>query len=389
MPRKIIPFVLALLLPFLANGADKNLITGFRTDDKSDSSRFVMESVKNPDYRIFILDNPTRVVIDVNNAELGGAASPNFESYRIKEVRYSDKPDGVLRIVLDVNQQVAVKNSFILKPANGDPYRLVIDLAPEDKQTGDIELPKPTSRTGDVVGIPVPTLRTPEKPMIVIDAGHGGHDPGTIGRKKTKEKDITLDYAIELRDELLKTGKYRVYLTRSSDKFIPLGTRVDKARMAKGDLFISIHANSHENNSTDGFSIYTLSENASDKEAMALAQKENKADIINGVDLGNSNDEISELLIDMVQRETKNLSASFAETVIDKVKGEAKILHNPHRFAGFRVLTGADIPSVLIELGYLTNKKEEKLLKSSRHRNRIAKALIEAIDAHFAKYGGR
>jgi N-acetylmuramoyl-L-alanine amidase len=175
-------------------------------------------------------------------------------------------------------------------------------------------------------------------------------------------------------------------MVRSSDVFIPLKDRVTRARNAKGDLFVSLHVNSHTNNDIEGLSVYTLSENASDKEAEALANKENKEGLITGVDMQDKEDDLADLFIEMAQRDTKNLSASFAETIIGQMKYETKLLPNPHRFAGFRVLTGADIPSVLIELGYITNRKEEKLLKSEKYKNRLAKAVVEAINNHFNTY---
>jgi N-acetylmuramoyl-L-alanine amidase len=227
-----------------------------------------------------------------------------------------------------------------------------------------------------------------KKPVSVIDAGHGGKDPGTIGvYARSKEKNITLSYAKELAKQLAKENKYKVYLTRDSDIFIPLDKRVAKSRRKKADLFISLHANSISDNNVSGFSIYTLSENSSDKQAELLAQKENQADIINGIDFSGASREITKTLIDLSQRESKNNSARLAKFIIRKIKStDIEILQNTHRFAGFMVLTAPDMAAVLIELGYLSNKHEEKLLNSLSYRRLVSKSLTSAINKYFENY---
>ena len=387
MLRILVIFLLSFLLSPISGAGELITAKAFRTSDKIETSRFVLDLTGHPEYKIFTLESPQRVVIDIQNAKWDNFERPHDDTNRIKSVRYAEKENGLLRVVLDINQSVYVKNDFILKPdESSSVYRLVVDVKPNNEIFDKVSTPAPVSKSGNSFTVPKPKYKKPRKPMIVIDAGHGGHDPGTIGRKKTREKDITLAYAKELRKNLLATGRYKVYMTRDTDKYIALRERVRKARRVKGDLFISLHADAHKNKRTRGLSIYTLSETASDKEAAALARKENKADIINGVDLGASEDEISAVLIDLVQRGTKNLSASLAEDVVANVSKKAKVLRNPHRFAGFRVLTAAEIPSVLIELGYLSNKKEEKLLKSKKHRKKLASAFVQAIDIHFSKY---
>ena len=226
------------------------------------------------------------------------------------------------------------------------------------------------------------------KPVIIIDAGHGGKDPGTIGvYARSKEKNITLSYAKELSKHLMKEKKYKVYLTRDDDFFIPLDKRVAKSRRKKADLFISLHANSIADNHVSGFSIYTLSENSSDKQAELLAHKENQADIINGIDFAGASKEIMKTLIDLSQRESKNSSARFAKYVIRDIKKvEIEILQNTHRFAGFMVLTAPDMASVLIELGYLSNRREEEMLNSASYRRLVAKTLTNSINQYFKNF---
>jgi N-acetylmuramoyl-L-alanine amidase len=213
-------------------------------------------------------------------------------------------------------------------------------------------------------------IKKKQKPIIVIDPGHGGKDPGTIGNyARSKEKNITLAYARELKIALDKTKKYKVYLTRNSDIFIPLSRRVEMARKVKADLFISLHANSAANRKASGLSIYTLSETSSDKQAELLAQKENRADIIAGADFSNASPDIMKTLIDLSQRDSMNSSAIYANLAIKSMQNfDIEILNNTHRFAGFRVLTAPDMVSVLIELGYLSNKSEEKKLNDVKYR---------------------
>ena len=227
-----------------------------------------------------------------------------------------------------------------------------------------------------------------KKPVIVIDAGHGGKDPGTIGvYARTKEKNITLSYAKELAKHLMNEKKYKVYLTRDEDFFIPLDKRVAKSRRKKADLFISLHANSIVDKNISGFSIYTLSDNSSDKQAELLAQKENQADILSGIDFSGASKDIMKTLIDLSQRESKNSSARFAKFVIrDIKKAEIEILQNTHRFAGFMVLTAPDMASVLVELGYLSNRREEEMLNSASYRRLVAKTLTNSINQYFKNF---
>lgn len=384
--------VLLLFSHNFAYASKVNVITGFKSADHKNYSRFVLNTKHKAQFKIFALNNPSRVVIDITNVKWGDFSIPLKQTGRIKNVRKSfAESNADMRLVLDLNQPVAIEKYFQLKSDAKHSHRLVIDLKPTNVFLDNIafpEIPKPIYKKPQNNHFPTPKLKrkVARKPIIVIDAGHGGHDPGAIGRRGSKEKDLTLKYAQELKRQLRSTGKYKVKMTRDSDRYIKLRERVNISRRSKGDLFISIHANSHKNRKTRGWSVYTLSEKASDKEAAALARKENKSGLINGVDLAYKGNEISALLIDMVQRDTKNLSASFAENLTNKTRKRAKLLRNPHRFAGFRVLTGADIPSVLIEIGYLTNRKEESLLRSENYKKKLAKAIVEAIDTHFIKY---
>lgn len=220
-------------------------------------------------------------------------------------------------------------------------------------------------------------------PVIVIDPGHGGVDPGAIGVSGIYEKHITLAMARELKTALEKNGRYRVQLTRDRDVFIRLRERVAIARQQGADLFISLHADAVQNPQIRGLSVYTLSQNASDSEAQTLAEKENKADLIAGVDLTHESPDVAGILIDLAQRETMNRSAGFATELVDEVGQEMDLLGNTHRFAGFAVLKAPDVPAVLVEMGYLSNEYEEKQLRQPQYRARLAKALAKAVERYF------
>ena len=223
-------------------------------------------------------------------------------------------------------------------------------------------------------------------PLVFIDAGHGGHDPGAISpHGGQREKDVTLAIAKAVRDEMLKSGCVRVALTRDSDKFIVLQDRYQIARKLNADLFISIHADSADNPLASGGTVYTLSEIASDREAQRLAARENKANILNGVNLGGADANVSSILIDLTQRETMNVSADFAKLLLREATPNMRIRGNSHRFASFIVLNAPDTPSVLFETGYLSNASDVRFLASSTGRQKVARAVANAIQAHFAR----
>ena len=223
-------------------------------------------------------------------------------------------------------------------------------------------------------------------PLVVIDAGHGGHDPGAISpHGGQREKDVTLAIAKAVRDEMLKSGRVRVALTRDSDKFIVLQDRYQIARKLNADLFISIHADSADNPLASGGTVYTLSEIASDREAQRLAARENKANILNGVNLGGADANVSSILIDLTQRETMNVSADFAKLLLREAIPKMRIRGNSHRFASFIVLSAPDTPSVLFETGYLSNASDVRFLASSTGRQKVARAVANAIQVHFAR----
>jgi N-acetylmuramoyl-L-alanine amidase len=374
------------------------------------------------EFKIFILENPSRLVLDIKKAQLSESASKPVLPDFISSFRYKKNPDN-LRLVFEITQKFKLGKSQFIKNKKNNSGKILADISGIKNITKPIaSKPKADKATPDFIAEKVAEFdvqtekiinpdgsakyivkKTPRKtaqqnvalvtspiriPIIVVDPGHGGKDPGTIGNfAHTKEKNITLSYGKELVKQLNKTKRYKAYLTRNDDFFVPLRTRVAKARRIKADLFISIHANAIADKSVSGFSIYTLSEKSSDKQAELLAQKENRADIINGVDFEGASQDIMKTLIDLSQRETKNSSAQFANMVINSVKksSDVTILQNTHRFAGFAVLTAPDMSSVLIELGYLSNKKEEDRLNSIGYKRKIAENLVTAINEFYTK----
>ncbi|RYY41922.1 MAG: N-acetylmuramoyl-L-alanine amidase [Sphingomonadales bacterium] len=245
-----------------------------------------------------------------------------------------------------------------------------------------LDAPRPFSRE------PAPRIQgKADRPLVVIDAGHGGHDPGSTsiwgGRP---EKDAALAIAKAVRDQLVASGRVRVAMTRESDRFIVLGERREIARRMKADLFISIHADSAPNSAeAHGATIYTLSDVASDRVAAQLAARENRADVLNGVDLGAENTDVSSILVDLTQRETMNVSSIFAGLLQREMSPLVQFKSTFHRFAGLIVLKAPDVPSVLIECGYMSNLDDSQKLFSKEGQEDIAVGVRNAVIAHFAR----
>jgi N-acetylmuramoyl-L-alanine amidase len=296
---------------------------------------------------------------------------------------------GGSRIVLDASGPVRIEKSYVLDAADGQPARLVVDLAAVDRATFMRTLAQQArpSRSAQpqkkVEKEPVP--RDP-RPLVMIDPGHGGIDSGTTAASGEAEKDIVLDFALRLRDKLEKAGKYRVEMTRTDDRFVPLAERVNIARSRQAALFISIHADSLARRDPDvrGATVYTLSETASDEEAARLAEAENKADLIAGLDLGDEPNEVADILIELAQRETKAFSVHFAKTLVGELKNATRLHKRPMKSAGFRVLKAHDVPSVLVELGYVTSPQDLKHLTSDAWRAKATDSIAQAVNTFFS-----
>jgi N-acetylmuramoyl-L-alanine amidase len=236
---------------------------------------------------------------------------------------------------------------------------------------------------------PAPRPKPPPRHILAIDPGHGGVDPGAISPHGLFEKDITLSAARELARQLDATGRFRVVLTRSSDTFVPLRQRVARARLVHAELFLSIHADALPDSDMRGLSVYTLSDQASDRETAALAIRENKDDFVGGIRLSRQRRDIAPILLDMARRQTNNGSLALAHTIVAELGRAVPLLDKPHRSAGFAVLTAPDIPSALVELGCLSNPAEERLLPQRAYQQRLARGLLRAIEDYFAAHAVR
>ncbi len=351
------------------------------------TTRLVLETDKAIVFSAFVLARPDRIVIDLPKLDFKLKRGGPRRRGLISNLRYGLFRPGQSRLVLDLAKPALIGTSFVLPPVDGAGYRTVIDLKPTSRAKFTAALKPPKRKTVRRKPVKSPKKPAGAKPVVIIDPGHGGVDPGTISTSGIYEKRITLSFARQLKKHLAASRKYKIVLTRERDVFRKLRDRVDFARSQGGDLFISIHADSIADKQFRGSGVYTLSERASDKEAEALASKENKSDVIAGVDLDVHDEEVATILIDLTQRETMNYSAIFAEALVKRLRDEGRMRRKPHRFAGFLVLKAPDVPSILVEIGYLSNRQEEKLLMSPKKRRGIVNAIAKAVDDYFAKRG--
>ncbi len=362
-----------------------------------DKTRLVLDFDQNSDFRAFVLGDPYRMVIDLPDFEWKAGEVDSPQNAGVLATRHGNLKPGVSRIVFDMNRPISIQKAFTL-PASGEkPARLVIDFAnvspglfqkTQSTVFGTLNVDDINSNVALKGIAPKPTAPKPQKkavkPMIIIDAGHGGIDPGAVGSNGVYEKTVVLALAKELKKQLESSGQYRVKMTRDGDSFVKLSDRVKFARAHGGDLFMSIHADSLDNKNVRGASLYTLSEKASDAQSAKLAARENKADLIAGIDLSVEDKDVANILVDLAMRETSNQSSFFANTLIDHFRADSlKTLDTEHRSAGFAVLKAPDIPSVLVEVGFMSNKKEADMLNTPSHRKKIAKALKKGVDRYF------
>ena len=351
--------------------------------------RFVVDLDAQANIKLSHLTNPARLVIDVENASFDtGVQNKIFtKTGFISSIRTGKPTPNVSRIVLDLPSPDVTEKHFTLPPQAGASWRFVIDLTNNSPQVGI----KAFSNDAQAVATQAPAKTetakksVTKKKIVMLDPGHGGQDPGAISRSGKYEKDLTLKMAKETRTLLEKAG-YRVVLTREKDIYITLRGRIEKAHKANADLFISIHADSAASSAAKGLSVYTISEKASDQEAAALAESANKADILFGMDLSEYQPEVGNILIDFAKTYTMDQSAKYADEVVKEMAKEVTLRPKAHRYAGFAVLKSPNIPSVLLEMGYLSNKEEDKLLQKEAYRNKLSKALVRAVNTYFTKH---
>jgi len=433
--RWMLTRLLVLLTIFHATSgfAAENSITALRLGnvlvDGDPALRLVVETQSPATVKMGLLTRPYRLVIDLPETEWqidglpqkGALAKPPATGYR-----FGHPEPGVGRLVIELAQPAAPFRAFALPPNSGG-HRLVIDMLDGGQtafqvaaaalrnskpiQFGGAELsnePEPTEKISSlvtppipkpgrvqqtvpvagesVVSMPLPQAR-PKRWVVFIDAGHGGKDPGAIGVSGTKEKTITLAAAVELARQLTATGRVRAVLSREDDRYLKLRERIRLARAQDADLFVSLHADSATSHKARGMSVFTLSETASDKEAAALARSENQADLIGGPDLAVEDPEAANELLRMFQRESMNQSTFFAGKILHEIRDLPGGDKRGHRFAGFAVLKAPDMPSVLVEMGFLSNRDDEANLIQPAYRTKIAKRLATAIVAYLEEFG--
>ncbi len=368
-------------------------------------TRFILDLDRAVTFRAFALADPYRVVVDIPqvNFQLGSGVGAGGRGL-VKAFRYGLVMPGGSRIVFDLTAPAKISTSYVLEAANGQPARLVLELeevdraafvaslAPESRQALRPAAPDALpAALATANAAPEPPIQKPAgpadpRPVVVIDPGHGGIDNGTQSSGES-EKNLVLAFGLALRDRLEKSGKYRVVMTRDDDTFIPLNDRVKVARGLAAALFVSIHADAlprHEGDA-QGATIYTLSDKASDAEAERLAETENRADAIAGFNLTEEPTEVADILIDLAQRETRTFSNHFARLLMGEMKPTVRLHKHPLKSAGFRVLKAPDVPSVLVELGYVSNKSDLEHLVSESWRSRTVTSMAQAIDGFLAK----
>jgi N-acetylmuramoyl-L-alanine amidase len=361
--------------------------TDARLGGDETQTRFVMDLSRKIDLHAFTLADPYRVVVDIPQVVFR-LPPKSGEGGRglITAFRFGLVMQGGSRMVFDLAKPVRIDKAYVIDVADGAPARLVLDLAATDRENflRRIALDNRVARK-EAPPATLPENNGDPRSLVVLDPGHGGIDTGTRAASGELEKDIVLDFTQRLREHIEKTGKYRVLMTRTDDTFVPLGERVRMARNAGAALFVSIHADAlpHGEGDAQGASVYTVSETASDSEAARLAEKENRADVIAGVDLKAEPDDVADILIDLAQRETKSYSMQFAHRLVGQLKTVTRVHKTPLKSAGLRVLRAPDVPSVLVELGYVSNREDLHSLLSANWRNRTADSIAQAIDGYF------
>ena len=361
---------------------------------------FTLSLSKGVTAEVFTLANPYRVVVDLPDVAFDLAPEVGRTGTGlVRAFRYGLFAEGKARIVLDASGPVKIEKAVMSALPGSSRVALQIDLAPTAAESfGDgtgAKRQTPPSLKPQVSDDAVPQQRKGHKPVIVIDPGHGGIDAGAVGVSNLLEKSLVLAAGLELRRALVSTGRYDVRMTRSSDVFIPLDSRLKLCRTLGADLFISLHADSLEQKllaqTVRGATIYTLSERASDEQARLMAEKENATDLLAGIDAGESHagDQVKGILIDLMKRETSNFSTEFSNLLVARLRKSVPLSRDPQRFAAFKVLKQTYAPAVLVELGYMSNNDDEKLLNSPDGQRQVAQSVAAAVDTYFSRQTAR
>lgn len=424
--RNVLFLLLGLTVPFFSASA-AGTVKDVTFLPHSNGVRVVLELGRKIPFEQRTIDGPPRLVIDLPDVSWQFPKERSTRSYRfVRGFRFGRLKDGISRLVIDADRPFKIDKVFELPPSDSTGHRIVTDLVP--LPIGSVMAPQqmrsaPTVAAADLPPIPkakprnirdrserrladarrrdslrleardrnrtpLPVLRPSlriEKRMIVLDPGHGGIDPGASGKRGTYEKNVVLAMALELRRQLLDSGRYDVVLTRSDDSFVRLRDRLHIARASSGHLFLSLHADSlAKADNVRGAAVYTLSDQASSEEAARLAGNENRADILGGIDLSHHEPIVTQILIDLAQRDANSKSLRIGDILVEELTDVTTMLRKQRQQAGFVVLKSPDMPSALIELGYLSNSKDEKRLNDPNHLSDLAGAVVDAIDRYFA-----
>jgi N-acetylmuramoyl-L-alanine amidase len=376
-------------------GSGKPVMFDARIVGDSHRIRFIADLSATVDAAVFTLADPYRIIIDLPDVRFALPALAGTERRGFSTAfRFGSISAGKARIVIDVSEPVTIDKSFVVEPAGGQPARLVVDVLPTTREkfletarayreshgtaSAEAEVVAPAALGGDA-----------GKPVVVLDPGHGGIDLGARGDGGTLEKDVVLAFARVLGDKLLATDRYRVVYTRVDDTFVALGERVKIARQQNASLFISIHANAFPGSAIRGAIIYTVSDRASDRMAAEMADSENQSDVLAGIDVSaGDSDEVKGILFDLTRRETRNFGVVFAQNLVKELGKSTRMFKIPQQQASFKVLEAPDVPSALVELGYLTNAGDEKQLADPAWQAGSAASIVDAIDAYFSSANG-
>ncbi|MBX3567294.1 MAG: N-acetylmuramoyl-L-alanine amidase [Rhizobiaceae bacterium] len=381
---------LALCLAFgavaaSAADADPLLARSFKVAGDATRTRVILRFNNEPEIRWMLLRAPHRLMISFPKARFSYERQDLKARGLVSHVQYGRAGDDESRVVLATKGPFVIDRADLVAEESGDGYRFVLDLSAAGERAFEAALAEQAETTASTVAAQKgqrvgPSVDRPAKPFtIVIDAGHGGIDGGAEGASGTVEKEITLAFARSLADDLRRTNRYAVFLTRNTDEFLRLDDRVRIARQHEADLFISIHADTISQKGIRGATVYTVSDTASDADAQALADRENLSDQLAGIEVQDENHQVADILVDLIRRETHAFSIAFARTLVGELSDTVGLINNPHRFAGFRVLKAPDVPSVLVELGYLSNPKDEAQLRDPAWRDKAVQSIAGAI----------
>ena len=348
-------------------------------------ARLVVDFDKTVTYDAYLLADPRRIIIDLSQTafSLDGEAK-KLPTSLVRDMRFGAIAPGQSRIVLELARDVVIENHSLRNVVAENRHRLLLDLvtASAEQFTAAVrKAPAVKPKTKKVTDTEKPAANKPF--TVILDPGHGGIDGGAEGAGRTAEKVVTLDFAQHLKAALAKNDQLKVLLTREDDRFMSLSDRVDFAKQNNADLFMSIHADSLRQKNIRGATVYTLSKEGSDTLSRSLAKKQNRADLVAGLSLPKTQPKVSDILIDLTRRETQAFSVGIARLIVRQMKDRVRLIHNPHRSADFYVLKAPEFPSVLLELGYLSNLEDEKLMKSEEWQTKAASIISDSIKAFF------